>query len=178
MKTFSILAALFFAASAHAESFAVPPGLTLDPLFILKNTRDASTQSVNVMQNKAGFPEGMYVNPITWFSENTADNAFWLRDIETPHGVVLLQKDGYDVMKLRGSLNRETLEGRFQLTFLANGITNRYLTCDFLLKKSGENWYGQNAYTGQVVTTVNVVVWSLGIRNLEGLCPPSMAFSE
>lgn len=182
MKLFLFAAVALFtsftaAFAGDTELLAPPPGITLNQLFRMTNTRDTSVQSVNVMVNEEKFPAGIYVSPITWMSENTAQNTFWLRDIESPEGVVLVKSGNYDVLKLKGQLNRQTLEGKFQLSYLANGLTNKYVTCNFNLKKSGAGWYGQNAYNGQVIQSAHVVVYSLGIRNIEGICPNSFQFA-
>jgi hypothetical protein len=95
---------------------------------------------------------------------------FPFADIAKPNGVVLVEGQGHNVLLLQGQLDPSGLQGRFHLSYLANGLTNKYETCDLLLVKGADAWHAQNAYTGQKVTSVRIVTWSLGLKTLEGIC--------
>ena len=177
MKTILLALALLpvsaFASEREDAKFA-PPGITLQRLFNVSNDRDANVDRFNLMvdeQKKAAgviFSAGNKED-----TDNTAaDQPHWFRDIARPEGVVLIEGQGRKVVLMQGSLNRDTEEGRFRITYLANGLSGKYESCDVLLKKSGPGaWYAQNAYTGTKITTVKIITWSLGLRTLQGLCP-------
>jgi hypothetical protein len=73
-------------------------------------------------------------------------------------------------MILQGQMG-DSQEGQFKIKFLTNGLFHSYDSCDFNLRKSGDGWYVQNAYTGAVVRSVKVITKSLGIKTLQGICP-------
>lgn len=143
----------------------VPPGVTLQRLALLTNDRDARVVTLSLMVEK-GLVAGMFS------LESDGDGKpYWLRDIESKEGVVLLETQGKKALIMSGSLDRETQEGKFTIHYLTNGLFNRYSSCDFRLKKKGDAWFLQNAYTRDKITRVNVITHSLGITTLEGLCP-------
>jgi len=85
--------------------------------------------------------------------------------------VVLLSGQGHNALSLQGAFDPKSQEGLFHLTYLSNGLTGSYATCDFLLKRSGSNFYAENAYTGARITSAKIVTWSLGLDTLQGICP-------
>lgn len=143
----------------------VPPGVTLQRLAVLTNDRDARKVTLSLMVEK-GLAAGMFS-----LEDDGDGKPYWMRDIESKEGVVLLETQGKKALIMGGSLDRETQEGKFTIHYLTNGLFNRYASCDFRLKKKGDSWYLQNAYTRNKITMVNVVTHSLGITTLEGLCP-------
>jgi hypothetical protein len=166
----------FFGASGlfQATREAVPPGITLRRIALLTTDRDSEVTYLSVMSDKGGDMNGLYASnaaPIFAPLEGEARNVFWLNEIESGAGAVLAVIKGKKALILNGKLNRETQEGRFAIRYLANGLFGRYKSCEFNLRKSGNGWFIQNAYTGQTVRNVHVVTHSLGITTLEGLCP-------
>lgn len=152
----------------------VPPGHGLAKLVTMTSDRDASATVLSAMVNSSNEIAGVYNSPSSLYTADalTADrNVFWLSEIESSEGALMLEKQGKKVLFLQGKLDRGTQEGRFKVRFLTNGLFGRYETCDFLLKKAGSNWYVQNAYTGRRVTEVKVLTHSLGITTLQGFCP-------
>jgi hypothetical protein len=149
---------------------AVPPGLELDHLATLSSDRDNQVGALNVMLDGNNQVMGLY----TRAQSVTADSSdiVWLRDIESPEGAVLAESDGKKVLILKGRLNRETQEGRFQIHYLANGLWKRYESCDFHLRRSAGDWYVENVYNNSKVDAIKVLTWSLGVTTLEGICPP------
>ena len=157
MKTVISLVALFAAQAASAAPSA---------LFTMSNDRDSGvvTYSVDVQNDAvAGFVTSPGQN-------NNRSDSFSINDIAKPNGVVVLSGQGHNVLFLQGSVDKATGEGRFHLKYLSNGLSNTYSTCDFLLKKSGSNYFAQNAYTGARITSAKIVTWSLGLKTLQGIC--------
>jgi hypothetical protein len=162
---------------SNAAPFAaepVPPGHGLSKLVTMTSDRDASATVLNALVNSTNEIAGVYNSPTTLMNSGTLAterNVFWLSEIESADGALMLEKQGRKVLFLQGKLDRGTQEGRFKVRFLTNGLFGRYDSCDFLLKKAGTNWFVQNAYTGQRVTEVKVLTHSLGITTLQGFCP-------
>lgn len=176
MKALLLLALVSAPAFANEREDAkfAPPGITLQKLFTVSNDRDANVDRFNLMVDEQKKAAGVMLNAGNRdTTDNTAsDQAHWFRDIARPDGVVLIEGQGRKVVLMQGSLNRDTEEGRFKITYLANGLSGKYETCEVLLKKSGPGaWYAQNAYTGAKITSVKIITWSLGLRTLQGLCP-------
>ncbi len=183
MKSFLILSLLGLSLSQTVladefSPFDAPAGITLDYLFSITSDRDAIVNSFNLMVDERSLAAGVLVRPNPNKLGVIADHTFWMVDIEKPAGVTLAEAQGHKVLLLQGLLDRATQEGRFHVKYLSNGLTNSYKTCDFLLKKSGQGWYVKNAYTGQKVTTMRVVSWTLGITTLQGICPGRRGESE
>ncbi len=146
----------------------VPPGITLQKLADLTSDRNMGDVALSLMLEKnlvAGFYGERHAT-----NEPVEGVVYWQRDIEKPAGVSLLQVAGRDAAFLNGLLDRATQEGRFTIRYLANGITMRYESCDFLLKKGGDKWHIQNIHTGAKVPEIRVTTWSFGITTLEGIC--------
>ncbi|MGZ3695393.1 MAG: hypothetical protein ACXWQO_14850 [Bdellovibrionota bacterium] len=189
MKILLVAISLIVAtASAHAENFwanssdrfevraaAVPPGITLQKLITFSNDRDAIVNRMSVMIDSKNLVAGVYMDENTNVSIRSfgpGSGAAFLRDIESSEGGVLFEGQGHKVVLMQGKLNRETQEGRFQMRYLANGLTNNYEACDVLLKKDDKGWFLQNAYTNKKITAAKLITWSLGLSTLQGICPP------
>jgi hypothetical protein len=176
MRSILALVLLAFAASPSARAdymgdLGVPRGIKLESLFKITNDRDATMDTFNLMVDEKNLAAGVLISVDPRKREANPDHAFWLRDIEKPEGVVLVEAQGHKVLLLQGQLDRATQEGRFHVKFLTNGISNSYSSCDFLLKKTSSGWYAKNAYTGQKVTNMKIISWSLGLKTLQGICP-------
>lgn len=102
---------------------------------------------------------------------NGDGTVFTLAEIESPAGAVMAVVRGRNALILQGKLDRASQEGRFVIKYLSSGIFNKYESCEFNLRRSGDNWFVQNAYTGARVTNVHVITHSTGITTLQGLCP-------
>ena len=178
MKAILLALALFLPAASFAnerdDAKFAPPGITLQRLFTVSNDRDANVDRFNLMVDEQKKAAGVIFSAGNKDdTDNTAaDQPHWFRDIARPEGVVLIEGQGRKVVLMQGTLNRDTEEGRFKITYLANGLPGKYESCDVILKKSGPGaWYAQNAYTGAKISSVKIITWSLGLRTLQGLCP-------
>jgi hypothetical protein len=155
----------------------VPPGVNLQLLIRLTSDRDSDVTYLSAMRKKddtlGGF-YGSHAQPL--FSQDddaTGRNVFWLEEVESPSGAVLAESQGHKAIILNGQLDRSSQEGRFVVRYLSNGLFNRYKSCEFLLRRNGNGWFIQNAYTGRPITDVKVITHALGISTLQGLCPAS-----
>lgn len=98
--------------------------------------------------------------------------SFLLRDIEKPKGVVLYEQDGYEVLKMSGKLSRTTQEGKLVISYLSNGLFGSYKTCDVIVKRDASGKYAlQNAYTKKMIKEIKLIVGSVGVKTIQGLCP-------
>ncbi len=162
-----------------AQLAPVPPGMSLRKMVTLTTDRDADVYFLHLMQDtRALHPTGMFVEKRKSFlrydqvpDANPDGKPFLLSEIEKPAGVPLFEAQGRKVLIMQGSLNRETHEGRLHLKYLSNGLSMTYETCDVLLRRSGNEFWVQNAYTGDKVTTVKVITYWAGVVTLEGICP-------
>lgn len=174
MKVLLLSLSLTLSLAAQANEKLAPPGITLQKLFTVTNDRDANVDRFNLMVDEQKKAAGVMLNAGNRdTTDNTAsDQPHWFRDIARPDGVVLIEGQGRKVVLMQGTLNRDTEEGRFKITYLANGLSGKYESCDVLLKRGpGATWYAQNAYTNQKISSVKIITWSLGLRTLQGLCP-------
>lgn len=188
MKILFALLLSLGAASAHAKNFEfhfvgdprlsvqndVPPGITLQRLSTLTSDRDKNINFLNLMLDQNMLVAGLFneAHPDNKPGEGEGANVFWLRDIESRDGVVLAEGRGRKALILKGLLDRETQEGRFSITYLANGLSMRYESCEFDLKRqpNGGAWYVRNIYTGATVTQIHVETHALGIKPIKAIC--------
>jgi hypothetical protein len=190
MKTTLLFAiALFaFVNSSHASEFSlwgnsgffpaaiepVPPGHGLNKLLTMSSDRDSLTTELSALINSTGEVAGLYSSPeSSSFLEGSEEgrNVFWLSEIESKDGALMLEAQGKKILFLEGRLDRQTQEGKFSVRFLTNGLFGRYSSCEFLLRRAGNGWFVQNAYNGKRVNQVKVITHSLGITTLQGFCP-------
>ena len=144
----------------------VPPGMSIQKMLTLTTDRDANAYDLHAMMDTRNLAAtGMYVRT------SSGCRAFLLADIEKPAGVSLFEAQGRKVLILQGSLNRDTNEGRMHLKYLANGLSMTYETCDVMLRRTDNEYWVQNAYTGAKVTNVKVITYWAGVVTLEGICP-------
>ena len=164
--------ALFLCALLSASAGATPPpsGTTLQSLLAVFNDRDSNSERLSLTIDAQGKAAGMYMGE-NGDGANRDGKVLSLKEIESSEGAVIEEGQGHKVILLQGKLDRSTQEGRFRLQYLANGLSGKYESCDFLLKHSGSNWFVQNAYTNKPVTSMKIITWALGLRTLEGVCP-------
>lgn len=154
----------------------VPPGITLQRAATMTNDRDKNIHYLNIMIDDKGLLAGLYneADPKNKPGEGDVggEKVFWLRDIESAEGVVLASGSGRKVLILKGLLDRATQEGRFNLKYLANGLTMRYGSCDFDFKRQPNNgaWYVQNVHTGATVTEIRIETHMLGLKPIKAIC--------
>jgi hypothetical protein len=155
---------------ADQQIEGVPPGVGLQPLVSITTDRDASKNNLSAMIDGKGNITGLY--GVTTDGAEAGEQVFPLADIESAKGSVLAVVSGRNALILQGKLDRNTQEGRFRINYLSNGLFMKYKSCDFNLKKDPNgNSYVQNAYTGARVNRVHVISHSLGITDLQGICP-------
>jgi hypothetical protein len=178
MKTVVLAVVVLLAgAQAHAAGLfndardvrllGVPSGMTVQKMVTFSNDRDSDKAAFSVMIDKNGNVAGFYRADMKNASD---DNVMSLREVETTEGATMIEGQGHKVVLVAGKLKRDTNEGRFQMRYLSNGLTNTYTVCDFLLKKDDKGWYVQNAYTNRRVTSAKITTWSLGLTTIEGIC--------
>jgi hypothetical protein len=152
----------------------VPPGITLFKLVTMTSDQDSNRTDLSLMLDAQNQVTGMYNKPDANNrddSDTKSKNVFWLKDIESPKGSVVLVKRGRNILIMQGKLDKASQEGTFTLSYLTNGIFMSYDSCEFALRKSGSNWFVENTYTGDQVNSIKVITHSLGVTTLEGLCP-------
>lgn len=170
----------------HLQSFSgdiaftefVPPGMALQRMMILTSDRDQEVHFLHLMQKKDTLvPTGMFVEKRKSFLQmddvdpSAQGKTFYLADIERPEGAAVFEASGRKVLILQGTLNRSNYEGRLKLKYLTNGLSMSYDSCDVLLRNTRGQYWAQNAYTGEKITSVKVITHFLGVDTLEGLCP-------
>lgn len=184
MKTVLALLALFVAPAASAFDLTfdvrehaareVPPGVTLQRLVTMTSSRDSNINYLNLMLDTNVLISGIYNenDPKNTPGSGENEHVFWLRDIENDKGAVLARAKGRDAVILLGKLDRATQEGRFTVKYLANGLTMRYETCDFDLKRNANKgaWYVKNIHTGATVTAIHFETHSLGLKPIKAIC--------
>jgi hypothetical protein len=161
MKTALLAFAILLSPGAHAAPLAGSP----NTLFILSSDVDSdlTTFSVDIAGGAvAGFEATS--------GSDSAIASFAAADVAKPEGVVVHSFHGHDVLFLQGAVDGKSGEGTFHLKYLSNGLTRSFAPCDFLLKKSGSNYFAQNASTGDHITNPKILTWSLGISTLQGIC--------
>lgn len=155
----------------------VPPGINIVELVTLSSDQNSNTTTINLMVDSNQEVAGMYnlPNPKNIKDDETkAKNVYWLNDIESAGGSVMLIRRGRNALIMQGALDRGTQEGRFNLKYLINGIFMTYDSCELLLKKKDNSWFVENAYSGEPVNVIKVITHPLGITTLEGLCPEEL----
>lgn len=157
---------LFFtllSVSAHATP---PSGLTAQPLMRITTNESKAFSVFSALINQSGELEGFYAK-----DNEGKHETFWLKDVEKSNGVTLIERKGYEVIKIRGQLNRTTQEGRLTADYLVNGLWGTREPCEFDLKKNASGWFVRSIYTKKQVTKVHVIASSVGVKQLQGLCP-------
>ena len=153
----------------------LPPGTTLQRLITLTSDTNKNVNYLHLMFDANRNISGMFNEdaPGNEIEKDAGTGIFTLAEIESKRGGLLKKSRGYEAIFLLGKLDRNTLEGKFTIRYLANGLFTRYATCDFFLKRvPGQNsWYVQNAYNGKPVTEIFVETYSLGIETIHGICP-------
>lgn len=188
MKSLLIGFVLFFAAgNSQAGTFwptelvpnearveSLPPGLSAQFMLNIANDRDSNLSKLSVAFDKNHLLAGLYTEKVerSFFTVLESETKYFpLRDIEDKEGAVLFESQGRKVLILQGQLNRSSQEGKFRINYLANGLSMRYESCDFNLRKKDDTWLVTNAATGKKVNEIKIITWSLGVTTLQGICP-------
>lgn len=132
------------------------------PLFSITNDRDSNVDRFHLMVDAASRPAGVI------YQAPGRRSAYSTRALAS--GVTLIEAQGRKVVLLQGRFAANG-EGRLRATFLANGLSGRYKSCDFLVKRAGNRFFAQNAYTGRRITSVRIITYAFGLRTLQGICP-------
>lgn len=151
-----------------------PPNVNLFQLASLSSDQDTDLYYLNLMLDKGSSQiSGFYNAPDQRNSPSNRDGrAFALADIESANGAVLLVRSNRNVLLLKGLLDRPSQSGKFTIKYLADGILNRYESCDFeLTKEAPGKWFIKNSYNGEKVNSIRVITWTAGIRTIQGICP-------
>jgi hypothetical protein len=166
MKSLALIALCLAASPILASAAGVPAGYTIQKLATVTNDRDAGSFPLSVLVDKNGLAAGLYSGA----PEERANPSMWSRDLETAKGAVMINSQGHDVLMIQGTINRVTQEAPMKLTYLSNGLTGTYASCNLNLKHVNNAWYIQNAYTKAKVTNFKIISWGMGLTTLEGLC--------
>ncbi|MGZ3652221.1 MAG: hypothetical protein ACXVB9_08460 [Bdellovibrionota bacterium] len=153
-----------------------PEGAVEEPLLQLTSNLNDTIYHLGLTLNSAGQVTGMYNKNVSTSAGDTneaPETTFTLAAIESARGVVLFSSNHYNALLLSGHFDGVKQVGRFTVHYLVNGLTNRYLGCDFLLGKSDGEWTVLNVYNHAAVKAIHILTTMLGIRELEGLCPAS-----
>ena len=150
----------------------VPNGIHLQQLLSLSSDADDNKYYLHAMIDNNGVPAGLYKkqvinSPDT--SEEGHQNVYWLRELESENGGVLMHQKGRNILLLQGQLNRKTWEGKFVLKYLTNGISMSYDECDIYIRRGPKGWLVQDA-KGKLVQEAVIETSFLGIRKINGLC--------
>ena len=153
----------------------VPPeNMKMQQIATLTSDKDQNIFYLNLMIDPEGKVAGMYnkADPRNRDDTPNKKTVFFLHEIESSKGVVLLVKEKRAILILQGMLDRATQAGKFKLAYLTNGITMKYDNCDFLLQKKAPEtaWEAINAYTHNMIDRIFVSTMMIGIKNVEGVC--------
>jgi hypothetical protein len=161
----------------RGEDAEPPSGAELQKVVTLTSDRDADVYYLHVMQNRGGgLPTGMFVEPDKKNSredpsQKPRGKTVLLAEIESAQGASVFEAQGRKVIIVQGTLNRATHEGKLKLKYLTNGLSMTYDSCDVVLRKEGESFWVQNAYTGARINKMNIKTHFLGVVTIEGVCP-------
>lgn len=182
-KFLALLLGLALSVSVPAEVREVPPGIKVLPLAGITNDRDRSVSHLNLMVDGSSDVRGIYMETDVPGKADGADSVaprdahvFWLRNIESPDGVVLGQGNGVKAILLRGTIDSRAGSGALVVKFVTNGLLMSYRECKLgLHKQDALGWQLVNAYNGQPVKQIEVKTWMLGISTLKNVCPAATA---
>ena len=96
--------------------------------------------------------------------------------VDSLHGAVIDGVPGHDAIILRGHFSAQPGEGKLEISFLYNGITGEYRTCEIALYRTpNTGWRLVNRFD-QTISLIGVrirqlpMIGVIGIANLEGAC--------
>ena len=120
-------------------------------LTLLMTSMGLSAREINLLEIISE-PEGNKVHLLTLGLDSEGDivkinrksqasvQSFSVNDLNES-GVVLYRTEGRDVFKLSSRSLDRTMGGDVLLTYLTDGITNRYLDLELNLRRDGDTWY-------------------------------------
>jgi hypothetical protein len=146
---------------------SIPSGMAVQPLIRISSNQSTAVSNFSALVNtKSGTLEGFHMKTTDGF-----EDTYWLKDVERSSGVTLIERKGYEVLKIQGRLDRLTQQGKLKADYLVNAVWGSRAPCEFELKKNPSGWFIRSLFTKKQVTKVNVVAGSVGIKQLDGLCP-------
>lgn len=84
--------------------------------------------------------------------------------------IVLEEQQGVQAVLLKGTLDNVAGTGKWTYTYVANGFTKKYESCDVTLKRSAQGTWAIYNSSGNAVPIAKVITWSMGIKTLQGIC--------
>lgn len=84
--------------------------------------------------------------------------------------IVLEEQQGVQAVLLQGTIDNAAGTGKWTFSYVANGLTRKYESCDVTLKRSAQNTWAIYNASGKAVPTSKVITWSMGIKTLQGIC--------
>jgi hypothetical protein len=97
--------------------------------------------------------------------------------MESKRGAVLDGRPGHDAIVLRGHLPSAPGNMELVMSYLYNGVTGEYRSCQLTLRWAADTGWRLTNNFDQMVTHINIVTRSIpvvgliGIARLEGACP-------
>jgi hypothetical protein len=166
-------ASLFLAACCAAISMSALAGESYQKLAVIRNDRNPDIHTLSLMVGSGNRVDGIYIetlhndtNPPTRTSRR-----FALNEIESPDGVVLDGDANHKAIILQGDIDAGEGRGELIVRYLKNGLFGVYASCHVsLVRNRAGTWWLEVPETGRRVQNVSIRTWSLGIRNLVGLC--------
>lgn len=173
---FAFLALILLTSTAtFAAMEPLPAGMTTVPLAGITNDRNASVSYLKLILNGQAAVRGIYVETDVNADQGrqpASKQVYWLKGIESRHGVVLGKGQGVKAILLQGKIDSQDGRGSLVIKYLTNGMFMNYSECKVGLQRvSARNWKLVNAYNGQPINRIRVKTWFLGISTLANVCP-------
>ena len=139
----------------------------------ITSDRDAGVSVLSFVVDPAGIVQGIAFATTAAASGTTSTQNFSLADIQSGHGVVLMQAQGHDVFFLQGTIDSFRGQGDVTIRYLANGLWGTYKDCPAKVGRTPDGvWHIFNSATGRIVNAAKVQTWSMGVTTVHGICTP------
>lgn len=139
----------------------------------ITSDRDTGVSVLSFVVDPAGIVQGIAFATTSSAVGNTSTQNFSLADIQSGHGVVLMQAQGHDVFFLQGTIDSVQGQGDMTIRYLANGLWGTYKDCPAKVGRTADGvWHIFNSATGKIVNAAKVQTWSMGVTTVHGICTP------
>ncbi len=130
------------------------------------NDRDPGLGTIEILTNGQGAMEGLRYTRTTDAATRGVRAEFSLDQVRA--GAALESQQGINALVFKGAIDAAK-GGKVTFTYVANGMTGSYKSCEATLRRAGNEWVLIHT-NGQRIQNAKITTWSLGISNLEGLC--------
>lgn len=162
--------AAVFTGPIAVKAMSTPPGSILQNLADVRSDRDSNVSHLRLVMDSAGKVIGVsFLTDPTSPNTEGEDYYFPTDEIASAQGVVLISSGTHKAVLLRGTIG--ATQGKMVVSYLANGLSNQYQSCNVNLELADRDWQLINAYTGALVQDVLVKTWNFGIRTIQNICP-------